>query len=338
MKISVKDLRPNPFRDMKRNPINPAKVEALKASIAATDFWDNLIARPAPFDEGKFELGYGHHRLEALKALKIESVDIPVRNLDDGAMLKMLVHENMEEWGANAAIMQESIRAVVLAYADGSIQLGAIKKDTPKDRIRHAPSFVPGRSLAANERPYTAESVAEFLGWHPQKVKAFLSFLELEESKLVNATAIAGLNPSAVEEIVKNVKPYINEDNDKIAKNVVAGLVEDFKSGELSTSSVKRDRIKTAAAGFAAAAGFKQIADKKKKAPKFPPDQNEAAKTVAYAIRESDPPLWRKAQALAEFAGDMHANARRILANCCRAEGERWIELAKQIEKAGSRA
>lgn len=334
MKISVKDLRPNPFRDMKRYPINAAKVEALKASIKATDFWDNIVVRRAPDGDG-FQMAYGHHRLEALKALKIESVDLPVRELDDATMLRMLANENMEEWGVNAAVMQETVRAVVLAYAKGSIELDAVPAKVSKDRIRYAPSFIIGMVSGTGDHPYTAESVADFLQWRPQKVAPFLSFLELEESNVVSANAIIGLNASAVEEIAKNVKPYVA--NEKIAKNVVAGLVADFKSNELSTSSAGREKVRATAASLAAAAGFKESNEKKKKALKLPPNQNEAAKTVAYSI-EKETPLHRKVQALVEVAEHLNGTARRVLANCCLNEADRWTAFAKQIEKAGSRA
>jgi len=42
MKISVKDLRPNPFRRIEHYPINRGKVDALKNSIKETSFWDNI--------------------------------------------------------------------------------------------------------------------------------------------------------------------------------------------------------------------------------------------------------------------------------------------------------
>ena len=103
MQIKVKDLKPNPFRHPERYPIRRDKVKALKASIDATSFWDNLVARPSPAN-GKCEIAYGHHLLEALKKLKIEEIDIPVRDLDDATMLKIMASENMEEWGANATV------------------------------------------------------------------------------------------------------------------------------------------------------------------------------------------------------------------------------------------
>jgi len=50
MRITVKNLLPNPFRHLDRYPIRQDKVEALKASIASTEFWGttSLPARREP--------------------------------------------------------------------------------------------------------------------------------------------------------------------------------------------------------------------------------------------------------------------------------------------------
>ena len=45
MKIKIKDLTPNPFRDSEHYPIDQEKVESLKRSINKTGFWDNILAR-----------------------------------------------------------------------------------------------------------------------------------------------------------------------------------------------------------------------------------------------------------------------------------------------------
>jgi ParB-like chromosome segregation protein Spo0J len=84
MKIAVADLHPNPFRDLKRYPVKTDKVEALVHSIKDTTFWDNLLVRKAPNDG--YEIAYGHNRLAALKTLRIDDIDVPVRQLSDTEM------------------------------------------------------------------------------------------------------------------------------------------------------------------------------------------------------------------------------------------------------------
>ncbi len=57
------------------------------------------------------------------------------------------------------------MRAVLQAYAEGRIELPLVPKDTPKGKIRYAD--VPSRNgnVAAVRKPYTAETLAEFIGW-----------------------------------------------------------------------------------------------------------------------------------------------------------------------------
>ena len=106
MKIAVKDLRSNPYRDMDNYPIDREKVEALKQSIEETSFWDNLLCRKT---NGKYQIGYGHHRLIAIRELKIKFVDIPVRKIDDATMIKIMANENFQEWSTSPAIINETV-------------------------------------------------------------------------------------------------------------------------------------------------------------------------------------------------------------------------------------
>jgi len=336
MKIAVKDLHHNPHRDMARYPINTKKVNALVSSIRATDFWDNLVCRKSPDGKG-YQIAYGHHRLEALRKSRIAEVDLPVRNLDDATMLKMLVSENMEEWGASAAIVQESIRAVVLAYAAGQVELDPVNSKTSAHHVRNAPSFIQGCSGAATEHPYTAATIAQFLcdgktlpeeqsaaGWPEKKVQAFLRLLELEESNLLSASAVNGMNAAGVYELTKNVACYANEP--AVARAVAAGLAKSFSAGELSTSSSGRVKIKEEAERLALAVGFKAERVEKAKH-KLPPNQDEAAGKLAVKLDSFDPPIFKQITKLAEYADDIKAVNRRALAHACRARAEKWLKL-----------
>ena len=64
MKYQLKDVRPNPFRRSEKYPILKEKVEELVESIQTTGFWENIVGREV---DGKLQVAYGHHRLEALK-------------------------------------------------------------------------------------------------------------------------------------------------------------------------------------------------------------------------------------------------------------------------------
>ena len=43
--FKIKDIRPNPFRQLDRYPLNQVKVDALRGSILTTGFWENIVAR-----------------------------------------------------------------------------------------------------------------------------------------------------------------------------------------------------------------------------------------------------------------------------------------------------
>ena len=110
MKIKVKDLEPNPFRNIASYPIDRSKVDALKTSIKETTFWDNILVRSHPKMEGKYQIAYGHHRHIALKELKLTEVDIPVRKLTDAQMVKIMAEENLQ-WMTSPAVINETVLA-----------------------------------------------------------------------------------------------------------------------------------------------------------------------------------------------------------------------------------
>lgn len=115
MKIEIRQLDWNPFRNIKEYPINKDKVSGLVKSIKQTSFWDNVLARPSPTETKRFEIAYGHHRLMALhKIYKPDSkhkIDIPVRELDDATMLKIMANENASAWTMDTAVVIETIKA-----------------------------------------------------------------------------------------------------------------------------------------------------------------------------------------------------------------------------------
>lgn len=107
MKVEVSKLKPNPYRRIDEYQIDKEKVAELKMSISDTSFWDNLLARK---HGNEFQIAYGHHRLEALKELKIKEIDIPVRDIDDGMMIKIMANENRDTYKANRSVMIETIK------------------------------------------------------------------------------------------------------------------------------------------------------------------------------------------------------------------------------------
>jgi len=109
MRVQIKDLKPNPYRDIKNYPIDKEKVQSLINSINQTGFWDNILGRQ---NNDHVEIAYGHHRLVALQKVfkPVDFVDIPVRDLDDSMMIKIMANENDESWGTSPRIIDETVR------------------------------------------------------------------------------------------------------------------------------------------------------------------------------------------------------------------------------------
>ena len=170
MKVQIKDLYPNPYRDMDNYPINRDKVETLKASIKQTGFWDNIVARNM---DGKIQIAYGHHRLTALReALAWDTeVDIPVKDLPDSVMIQIMANENMEEYRTGPAIIDETVRVA-------------------KKYLEEHPEEVKELSVHGRLTIIGADVICKFLGWNETRVRFSLERLNLEKSGMVNRQAI----------------------------------------------------------------------------------------------------------------------------------------------------
>ncbi len=109
-KVKLSDIECNPFRNLAQLPLDPKHVEEVRSSIEST----GLLQRPGvrkKAEGDKYELVYGHTRLEALRQLKGPdvSVEVDVQELDDGAMLSRMVDENRTQGGLDAAGIDNAV-------------------------------------------------------------------------------------------------------------------------------------------------------------------------------------------------------------------------------------
>ena len=161
-KVSISQLKPNPFRELDDYPIDREKVDKLKESISETGFWGTIVARKKG---NAYEIAFGHHRQVALVELqkegvigKSEKVDIIVRDLTNEQMIQLMARENLEEWGTNAYIEAQTVESTIRAYGAGEIELPEVAKDTPDSNVRYV-------SKSTLTGPYTKSQLATFLGW-----------------------------------------------------------------------------------------------------------------------------------------------------------------------------
>ena len=209
--VPLSKIKPNPYRDLTRNPIASEKVETIAVSIGKNTYWLGTYGRQ--MEDGSVELAFGHTRVEAAKLQGLEEIPITLKDLSDGEMIVWMASENVS--GAQP-VVQESIRATVKAFADGLIELDSLDPKVNASAIRYAPSFIPGVSCtAAVQHPYTTDSVARFLGYVKKSsnraknsVIAALGVLELEERNLLTSqsNSIKHLNEKELLQVISDVK------------------------------------------------------------------------------------------------------------------------------------
>jgi hypothetical protein len=217
MRLKLKEILANPFRDVKRNPLDEAKVAELVSSIHDTGFWDNVVVRKNK--AGKFELAYGHHRIAAAIKAGIVEADFIVKKLDDAMMLKIMARENSETYKYSVLALIESVRGVVEALADGRIPAFEIDPKTNAQHLRNAPSYAVGASSPKlGEHPYTTVAVARFLGYTKKKdtdadncVVAALNALELMQKGILDDRAIQGLKINQLLVMTRDIKKRLEK-------------------------------------------------------------------------------------------------------------------------------
>ncbi len=254
VKVALKNLHANPYRDIENYPISRKKVDSLKESYKTVDLWPSIIARKV---KSGYEIAFGHHRRAAAIELwgEDQEVDVIVMDLDNDQMLVMMANENSEDWGSNffLATMQP-IAATVKAFADGEIKLDTVgPRGSSGNRI--APSFtdrpvaehLPNKEktrikLDSDAFVYNPRSVARKLGWieynegHAQKAKklghkdwkeygiqankrVLLAFnaLELIEKSALNAAGLQGLGSEYAQVIIRASRNAFDKKSSELA-------------------------------------------------------------------------------------------------------------------------
>jgi hypothetical protein len=131
--VPIDRIDPNPHRDLKTYPWIERKLEHLKHSIKDVGMWEGIIARPGK--RGRFEIAFGHHRLEAAKSLGMKEVPLIVRDLSDADMLRFMGRENGEDYTSDFLVM--------LNTWEGAVKFCA----------------------STHAQKYQAIDIAAFLGW-----------------------------------------------------------------------------------------------------------------------------------------------------------------------------
>tara|TARA_R100001480_G_scaffold143674_1_gene141441 strand:- start:525 stop:1430 length:906 start_codon:yes stop_codon:yes gene_type:complete len=193
MKIKLKQINKNPFRDLKKYPLDTDKVKKLEKSIQETDFWDNLLARSV---DNQIQLAYGHHRLQALKNIYGDSfeIDINVKNIDDKTMFKIMVNEN-DSWYDSVSNIDEA--------AEKAIDI--ISKNQNKDKEK-----------------VTVKDLQSFLGWSFGKAKYSITRINAVRNGKITRDTLNNIKTSSVAtSFVNSINGAKKEHIEIVAKEIV---------------------------------------------------------------------------------------------------------------------
>lgn len=111
IKVKLKDIQSNPYRDLEMFPLNWDNVNRLRVSIHENGFFEEILARKKG---NKIELIFGHHRLEALKLEYSPDhvIEIPFQEeVSEADMIKRMVAENDPAYNANIQTIDEGVEA-----------------------------------------------------------------------------------------------------------------------------------------------------------------------------------------------------------------------------------
>lgn len=109
----IKTIATNPYRRLHSYPYIETKIDALQRSIADVGLWPSVIARPLDDRLWKYELAFGHHRIEAARRSGLTIIPLIVEALSDKQMLQYMGRENLEDYNAVFLIQLESWEAAI---------------------------------------------------------------------------------------------------------------------------------------------------------------------------------------------------------------------------------
>jgi len=239
--VLLTNIKDNPYRDKKRNPVDKTRVEQLTESIETTGFWKGIYGR----EVGDFvEIAFGHTRVDAARAAGKKEIPIEVENLSDSDMLMRMTRENLR---GELLVSLEAVSAAIKAFGAGTVAFEATDIKARKDVLRYAPSFIPGKEASGApgaSHAYTADSVARFLGGVYVKpdgcaqdgVRAALGILEMEERKVIGFSERVLRDPDTEEGVrylgAKKIIKIVSEVKEKEVK--VAERQEEVKKANLA--------------------------------------------------------------------------------------------------------
>jgi len=92
--LGIDQIDPSPVRDLKRFPLNEENVNDLISKMTSSGILPATGGMSVRVNGDRYQLAYGHHRLEALRRMGHDKVEVLVADIDDEKMVKYLASEN----------------------------------------------------------------------------------------------------------------------------------------------------------------------------------------------------------------------------------------------------
>lgn len=244
MKIQIKYLEPNPFRDIANYPIDKERVEKLKGSIQRTQFWGGLVCRPHPSKKNMYQLAFGHHRLQALIELGITEIVIKEVDYSDAQMLQAMADENREIGQHDIKILINTIQQVKY-YLDGEFKKYNTWEEFRSAKFSRPIMYTEPQFRSIKGKGVGRDTILIFLGedWKAGEIEFALSNIEkIDEGRLDREALEQFDNRYQAQEFVKAVvfnKAVPKEKQREIAQKVVKEMKENKHGGRHIKSYVQ---------------------------------------------------------------------------------------------------
>jgi hypothetical protein len=248
MRLELKKIEPNPFRDFAIDPIDDAVVESLKQSIKENPagFWGGIVCRKSPHNG--IELAFGHHRVRAAIAAGIREDDIKVvHGISDADMIKMYATENATQRGNSGTAIAGTV-ASALRFLAKAVLTGTSREITQR-------SLETAYGQITTEKGLGRELILNFLADVPG----------VNENSVTQQ--LANLKASGdYARIMRDVQEEIEEENKEAIKRAEAAEAARIKAEEEQRKAEQRQKEAEEARKEAAkqAKAAKEEADKRR--------------------------------------------------------------------------
>jgi ParB family chromosome partitioning protein len=115
--VAVKDIIANPYQARKH--MNRDAIKALSEEIRNFGLWPGALK--GRWKNGKLELCYGHRRLEAVRSLGWDEVEVEIVDMDDDEMALQSLAENLQREGLSDVEKAEGMNMMVKRYMKGGM-------------------------------------------------------------------------------------------------------------------------------------------------------------------------------------------------------------------------